>query len=126
MRRLYPVLLLLFALCGVARAGDSVTLSSVKRVAVSTSTETTLLSPDPQAKKTCLLNDTTNYLLIGDASTTFSTSDSTGTFKLPGTVASTNPCWYCFDPTDGAYKGGLKAIAPGASAAVNVSVLREK
>ena len=102
------------------------TLSSAKRVAVSTYTATSLLSADPQALKTCLLNDTTYYLLVGDASTTFHTSDSTGTFKLPGTPASTNPSWYCFDPPDGAYKGALKAMAPGAPSAVNISVLREK
>jgi len=126
-RRWVWPLALLALVRGFAHAGeDAVTLSTAKRVAVSTSAATSLLSADQQAIKTCLMNDTTSYLLIGDADTTFNTSDSTGTFKLAGTPANTNPTWYCFDPPHGSYKGSLKALAPGAAGPVNVSVLREK
>jgi len=122
---LIPLLLLAFA--GQLRAeSGAVTISTSKRVAVSTSTATTLLSADPQAKKTCLINTTTDYILIGDADTTFSTSATTGTFRLPGTVSGTSPSGYCFDGPNFSYKGALKAMAPGASAAVVVDVIREK
>ena len=128
MRKFYALIpLLLLAFAGRLRAeSGAVTISTSKRVAVSISTATSLLTADPQAKKTCLLNATTDYLLIGDEDTTFSTSATTGTFRLPGTVANTNPCWYCFDGPGAPYKGVLKAMAPGASAAVNVDVIRER
>jgi hypothetical protein len=118
---------LLMGSCATALCSDSaVTISVSKLIAVSTSSVTTVLSADPQAKKTCIMNTSADYLLIGDADTVFSTSATTGTFRLAGTVASTNPNWYCFDGPTAPYKGAIRAQAPGASSAVVISVIREK
>ncbi len=103
----------------------AIRISVNQRVVVSSTSATTLVSPDPYAKKTCLLNATTDYLLIGDFDTTFSTSASTGTFRLAGTTASAQPQWSCFDGPGIPYKGGLKARANG-SGTVTVDVIREQ
>jgi hypothetical protein len=128
MKRLLPALapFLLLLCTGTARADSAVQFSVNQRVVVSTVTAgTTLLSADQYAKRTCLMNSTTDYLLIGDADTTFSTSATTGTFRLPGTTASTNPQWYCFDGPTAPYKGALKAVSGGATS-ITVDVIRER
>jgi len=127
MKKLLSFVVLLLVLAGKSWSSDSaVTISVSKLIAVSTSSVTTVLSADPQAKKTCIMNTSADYLLIGDADTVFSTSATTGTFRLAGTVANTNPNWYCFDGPTAPYKGAIRAQAPGASAAVVISVIRER
>lgn len=101
-------------------------ISSSKRVVITTQTAgVEILAADPKAKKTCLLNSTTNYILIEDESDTFSISATTGSFRLTGTVASTNPQWWCFDGPTAPYTGALYGVS-GALNSLTIDVIREK
>jgi hypothetical protein len=112
---------------GLAHAGDSaVQMSTSHRVVVTTQTAgTTLLAADTMAKKTCLMNSTTDYLLIGDADTTFSTSATTGTFRLAGTPSGQVPQLVCLDGPGAPYRGVVRAVS-GGSGSINIDVFRER
>ena len=101
-------------------AGDSVHFNTNTRVSVSTVTAspTTLFTADKDVKDVALINSTTNYILLGDADTSFSTSASTGTFRLPGTPSGATPVPFWLR----AYRGTLKAVSGGAGA-VSIDVL---
>ncbi len=108
----------------LAQADTSVGISVSKRVVITTQTAgVEILAADPYAKKTCLLNSTTNYLLIEDVTSTFSISATTGSFRLSGTVASTNPAWWCFDGPTAPYKGALYGVS-GAAGDMTIDVIR--
>lgn len=89
------------------------------RVCVSTSTAspTTILSANNQAQRTTLINGTTNYIMIGDADTVFSTSDSTGTARIPAS-SSFSP-----DGNNQPWRGVLKGVSNGAGC-VNIDVIQ--
>ena len=126
MRTLYALIFLLAGTVALVWADDAVTVSSSKLVSVSTTTTgTAILSADHQAKKTCLVNSTTDYMLLGDDSTTFSTSASTGTFRLPGTATGTTPQPFCLDGPTAPYKGSVKGVS-GGSGSIVIGVIREK
>jgi hypothetical protein len=109
-----------------ALAEGSVAFAQNKRVVVSTSTTGTLiLAADNYAKRTCLMNSTTNYLMLSDASDGFSISATTGSARVPGTVASTNPAWYCLDGPSAPYKGPLYGVS-GAAGDITIDVHRVK
>ena len=116
-KRLCAALSLTLGVSGLCYGGSN-SISTTARVSVSTSTATTLFTADQQIKRTILINNNTDYILIGDADTTFSTSETTGTFRLPGSTA--------FSP-DGTlpFTGSMKAIA-GGSGAINIDVMRVK
>ncbi len=123
------LLVALVGLLGASARADSpdwaTRISVSSQVSVSTSsTGTQLVAADPYAKKTCLMNSTTNYLLLGDADTTFSTT-TTGSFRLLGTVATAQPDWICLDGPGIPYRGALRAVSSGA-VAITIGVLREQ
>jgi hypothetical protein len=105
-------------------AAGATAIATSKRVVVSTAVAgTEILAADPYAQKTCLLNATTNYIMLSSASGGFSISATTGSFRLSGTVASTNPAWWCLDGPSGPYKGPLYGVS-GAAGDMTVDVLR--
>ncbi len=118
--------LLALVLCMGAKADSAVTIASSKLVVISTQpTGTQILAADIFAKKTCLLNATTNYLLLGDTSGGFSISATTGSFRLSGTVASTNPAWWCLDGPTAPYQGPVYGVS-GAAGDMTIGVIRER
>lgn len=100
-------------------ASAGVTVNTSSRVSVSTSpaSPTIVVAPDPKAKRTTVINNATDYILIGDYSTTFSSHASTGTARIPG-----NSAWSPDGPTE-PYTGGLKAVGSG-SGPVVIDVIR--
>lgn len=102
-------------------AGASQSVFKNNRVSISTATAspTTICSPDQSAKRTTLVNNNTDYILIGDFDTTFSNSATTGTFRIPG-----GSSWSPDGPTE-PYRGGLKGVA-GGSGAITVDIIRVK
>jgi hypothetical protein len=110
----------------LAAADSSASFAQNKRVVVTTQTAgVELLPADTSAKMTCLMNSTTNYLMISDAASTFSISATTGTARIAGTVASTNPRWYCLDGPNAPYKGAVYGVS-GAAGDMTVEVWRTK
>lgn len=100
-------------------AGAATNIPKNNRVSVSTSTAspTTIAAADPKAKRTTLVNNNTDYLLVGDLDTTFSNSATTGTFRVPA-----NSSWSPDGPTE-PYTGGIKGVS-GGSGAINVDIIR--
>lgn len=111
------VLGVLFFIPGIGRAASK--FSTTSRVCVSTSTAspTTILSANGYAQRTTLINGTTNYIMIGDADTVFSASDSTGTARIPAS-SSFSP-----DGNNQPWRGTLRGVSNG-SGCVTIDVIQ--
>lgn len=111
--------LLVLAFC--AQVPAAVTISSSFRVCVSTNaaSPTEVIAADQRADSTMLINSTTDYFYIGDADTTFSTSDTTGTARIPANSSIT------LDGPKQPYKGSVYGVS-GGSGDLCLDVIRTK
>jgi hypothetical protein len=119
MKKLILLAALLWPIWKPALAEASSDVAVSNRVCVSTApaSPTTILSANRYATRTVLINNTTNYIMVGDGDTTFSTSDSTGTARIPAN-SSFSP-----DELSKPWQGTLKGVSSG-SGCVTIDVIQ--
>lgn len=101
----------------MAVAASKFTVNSRVCVSTSTASPTTILEANNYAQRTTLINGTTNYIMIGDADTVFSASDSTGTARIPASTS------FSPDGNNQPWKGKLRGVSNG-SGCVNIDVIQ--